>query len=192
MSGMLKKIKDLLIAKLTADEIIQLEEIAKPVAPVTTPVTLKEVKTKDGLKTLSYDGELAEGVMVNDMSTGVPIPAEGEYELADGTKISCAAGKVTKIEKVAAAAPEMAAMVAQMSAIEVKYSADVKALKESNDKEILELKKSNQFLAVTLKKILDTPIHQGKEEKKLTGKLTDAEYKSLSSFEQVKYNRGEL
>lgn len=153
-----KKIKDFFVTQLSETEQSALKEF---VAPIPTPVTLKEVKTKDA-KVLSYDGELAVETIVNDITSGTPVPCEGEYELEDGTKMKCVAGKVTEVMPAEpnpmdmnAIAPQVAAEVAtQMAAIKLESQNKVNEYLEAN------LKLQNQVVELTkiVNTILETPI----------------------------------
>lgn len=140
----LKKIKDFFVTQLSEQEQSALKDFVAPVV-----VTLKEVKSKDG-KVLSYDGELIAGTMVNEMVEGNAVPAEGAYELEDGSKLMCVAGKVTEVVPMEMAAPAAAPNVAPIVAAEV--ATQMSAHKELQDKEIKVLKEQ----VITLTKIVNT------------------------------------
>lgn len=74
-------------------------EAAAPAAEVVVTTEVKEVTLKDGTK-VSIEGESVFVVGADGAKTPAP---DGEHELADGTKVKTAGGKVTKEE----AAPEV-------------------------------------------------------------------------------------
>ena len=182
-----KKIKDFFATQLSETEKSALKDF---VAPIPTPVTLKEVKTKDA-KVLSFDGELIVGASVSDITSGEPVPTEGEYELEDGTKMKCVAGLVTEIMPVEPIdnmdmnkiAPQVAAEVAtQMAAIKLSSENKTTELLEAN------LKLQNQVIELTkiVNTILETPIRLASQ----PSKKEDKPYEEMTKAEQVKFNRG--
>ncbi len=79
---------------------VKVEAVAPAVAAETAAVVeVKEVTLKDGTK-VSIEGESVFVVGADGAKTPAP---DGEHELADGTKVKTAAGKVVKAE----AAPEV-------------------------------------------------------------------------------------
>lgn len=189
--SVLKKLQDMIIAQFSKEEITQLSEFAKPIE-----VTLKEVKTKDGLKTLSFDGETpAKDMPINDITSGTPVPAEGEYEMEDGTKIKCAAGKIVEVvspsaetpEQMAArkaletAVPQLAQMSVQMTAQKEAYENTIKDQK----KEIVELKKAVQLNSKLLTELLKVEFHA------LAPRNEKMAYEDMTPLQKVKFNRGE-
>lgn len=132
----------------------KLEGELAPVIPAVAPVTLKQVKTKDG-KELSYDGELKEGIAISlvDPATGPSAAPDATYELEDGTKITVSAGMVTKVEGMTpVAAPQLQAPVIPpvIPAPAQNFEAQLSAVKESYEGQIKELK---QIQLSTLKTI---------------------------------------
>lgn len=170
----------------------QIDEIAKWVKLQETPapVTLKELKTKDG-KTLSISGALAEGVDVT--IDGAPAP-DGDYIIIDaegkeGT-ITVAGGKVTKIAVAAATQPpadaKMSAEVkAEIDALKAKLDTHMAAhnvVVEANKaltKQVVDL--SNHMI-----KILKTPVVVNQNENKVEKKFDE-----MSNYEKAKFSRGE-
>ena len=75
-------------------------EMAAPAAEAVAPVEVKEVTLKDGTK-VSIEGDNVFVVAADGAKTPAP---DGEHELADGTKVKTAGGKVVK-EEVAPVAP---------------------------------------------------------------------------------------
>lgn len=100
--------------------------------PATQVVKLEDVALIDGTM-LSVD-KMEVGAMASFVGAdGVAVPAEGTYELADGTKIICAAGVITEIvtkeaevEIETQAKPledEMKAILSRLEALEKGYAA---------------------------------------------------------------------
>jgi hypothetical protein len=194
----LKSLKEKLLAvALSADEQKLLKEYTAKLdgeLNPPAPVTLKDVTTKDGKK-LSYDGELKEGTPISIVSETGPAPAEGSFELEDGTKITAMAGKVTKLEPAAAPAPtEMPAEMKQqfsvqlaeqenklVKIIEAKFATEKAALVAEN----VELKK---IQLSTLKTIegLKTAIENIPVDNIALSRPAKKEYKDMSPAE--KYN----
>ena len=165
---LVNEIKDL-HAKL-AENVVPQVQAAEPAA-----TTGKEVKTVDG-KVLSFDGDLALGVKVSEVTpSGVVDAQDGEYTLETGEVIEITGGLVTEIapggEKEAEPTqptmnPEMQAqMDAQKSEIN-----DLKTRLES-------VTKQNLDLAAALKKILETPVEvkQSKHEEVDLDKMSPLE-----------------
>jgi len=102
--------------------------IELPATKVETEVVkLEDVTLIDGTM-LSVD-KMEVGAMASFVGAdGVAVPAEGTYELADGTKIICAAGVITEIlAKEADVQPEpledeMKAILSRLEALEKVYS----------------------------------------------------------------------
>jgi hypothetical protein len=100
--------------------------------PATQVVKLEDVALIDGTM-LSVD-KMEVGAMASFIGAdGVAVPAEGTYELADGTKIICAAGVITEIvtkevevEIETQSKPledEMKAILSRLEALEKGYAA---------------------------------------------------------------------
>jgi len=96
--------------------------------PATQVVKLEDVALIDGTM-LSVD-KMEVGAMASFVGAdGVAVPAEGEFELADGTKVICAAGVITEIlAKEADVQPEpledeMKAILSRLEALEKGYAA---------------------------------------------------------------------
>ena len=99
--------------------------------PATQVVKLEDVALIDGTM-LSVD-KMEVGAMASFVGTdGMSMPAEGTYELADGTKIMCVAGLITEImpkeveTEATQAKPledEMKAILSRLEALEKGYAA---------------------------------------------------------------------
>ena len=99
--------------------------------PATQVVKLEDVALIDGTM-LSVD-KMEVGAMASFVGAdGVAVPAEGEFELADGTKVICVAGLITEImPKEADVQPEptesvesdMKAILSRLEALEKGYAA---------------------------------------------------------------------
>lgn len=192
------------IAQLKADIIKMEANLAPNPAPIPAqapaPVTLSEVKTKDG-KIISYEGELVEGTMVNvmDEATGLPIPApNGSHELEDGTIITTEEGIVKSVKKVeapaAVPAPSIEEMKTQLSAhkkeIESDYETKLSTQKKEFNDKLDELSKIVLSQAKIIDTFINTPIETVQmESQNPKGELSKEEYEKLSNFEKVKYNR---
>jgi hypothetical protein len=192
MSKALTKLKEIIGLKLSKEEIAELEALTK------VTVKMKDVKTKDGLKTLSFEGEMPmKDAPISDITSGTPVPFEGEAELEDGTKIKAVAGVITEVmevevqetpEQLAAkkalesVAPQVAQMSVQMKADKENFDKQVSELKKEN----VELKKQIQLTAKAIDVILNTEIKNASEKEKI-----EKEYDAMTNAEKVKFNRGE-
>jgi hypothetical protein len=108
---------------------------------------LEDVALIDGT-TLSVDKMEVGAMATFTGADGVAVPAEGEFELADGTKIMCAAGVITEImTKEADVQPEptesvesdMKAILSRLEALEKNY-----ATKQNLEAQLSETKKGLQ------------------------------------------------
>ena len=112
--------------------------------PATQVVKLEDVALIDGTM-LSVD-KMEVGAMASFVGAdGVAVPAEGEFELADGTKVICMAGVITEImTKEADVQPEptesvesdMKAILSRLEALEKNY-----ATKQNLEAQLSETKK---------------------------------------------------
>lgn len=184
--------------KMAFNEHVTNAPVAQP-TPAPTPVELAaEVELKDGSK-ISYEGEKLDiGVavkMVNADGTSAEL-VDGEYELADGSKMSVKGGLVESImpaDTVEPLAPEMD-MNARLAALE----AELSALKSNEDKvkslmsrlEAIEqtAKKTQEGLKTTLEAmdaIIETPAAEP-----ITGKAKA--YEEMTNHEKMLFNKGKL
>ncbi|HRG02428.1 MAG TPA: hypothetical protein PKZ75_15030 [Bacteroidia bacterium] len=181
--------------------------ISVPVKKVEEPVKLEDVTLIDGT-VLNVDS-LAVGSKATFTGTdGVSVPAEGEYEAADGSTIVCAAGVITEIKpKEADVQPEpemdMKAVLSQLAELKSKIAAfDGKFKTQEDEKKAIEVKleKTETALKSTLEFVdelsktaaalpLELQKQTPKKEEKFTKKLTDEEYALLSNKDKVIYNR---
>jgi hypothetical protein len=114
--------------------------------PATQVVKLEDVALIDGTM-LSVD-KMEVGAMASFIGAdGVAVPAEGEFELADGTKIMCVAGLITEIVTKEAEVEteatkdkpledEMKAILSRLEALEKNY-----ATKQNLEAQLSETKK---------------------------------------------------
>ena len=95
-----------------------------------TVVKLEDVALIDGT-VLSVDKMEVGAMATFTGADGVAVPAEGEFELADGTKIICMAGVITEImakemdvqpEPIEPVESEMKAILSRLEALEKAYS----------------------------------------------------------------------
>lgn len=142
-------------------------------------IKLDEVKTKDGVITISYgEDAIVIGTLVftiNADGTQTPL-ADGTYDLQDGNTITVVAGAVTDIKptvpQVSTPDSNLAptAMEAQFAThkSDLMKSFEVELAKEKNklQKEISELKKIQVITLSAIEKILNTPINILAEEEK--------------------------
>ena len=112
--------------------------------PATQVVKLEDVTLIDGTM-LSVDKMEVGAMATFTGADGVAVPAEGEFELADGTKVICAAGLITEImTKEADVQPEptesvesdMKAILSRLEALEKNY-----ATKQNLEAQLSETKK---------------------------------------------------
>jgi len=98
--------------------------------PATQVVKLEDVALIDGT-VLSVDKMEVGAMATFTGADGVAVPAEGEFELADGTKIICTAGVITEImakemdvqpEPIEPVESEMKAILSRLEALEKAYS----------------------------------------------------------------------
>lgn len=107
--------------------------------PVKEVVKLEDVKLIDG-SMLSVDKMEVGAMATFTGADGVAIPADGEFELEDGSSIICVAGAITEIKpkeadvqpEVEAPAPsmDMAAIITRLEALEAKYKNSTSNLEE--------------------------------------------------------------
>lgn len=158
--SVIQKLKDIIVAKFTAAEQKELADFGK------VEVKMKDVKTKDLSKTISYDGEVLVAEMpVLDMTSGTPMPlADGDYTLEDDMQIKVVGGRVKEVKPATSPAVidapvTQAVMTAQLKTQKDSFEAIVTKLraelKESKDQVIL--------LNKAVSAILETPIANPKQ-----------------------------
>lgn len=115
--------------------------------PATQVVKLEDVALIDGTM-LSVDKMEVGANATFTGADGVAVPAEGEFELADGTKVICMAGVITEImtkeadvqpEPIEPVESEMKAILSRLEALEKNY-----ATKQNLEAQLSETKKGLQ------------------------------------------------
>lgn len=115
--------------------------------PATQVVKLEDVALIDGTM-LSVDKMEVGANATFTGADGVAVPAEGEFELADGTKVVCAAGVITEImtkeadvqpEPIEPVESEIKAILSRLEALEKNY-----ATKQNLEAQLSETKKGLQ------------------------------------------------
>ena len=115
--------------------------------PATQVVKLEDVALIDGTM-LSVDKMEVGAMATFTGADGVAVPAEGEFELADGTKVICMAGVITEImtkeadvqpEPIEPVESEMKAILSRLEALEKNY-----ATKQNLEAQLSETKKGLQ------------------------------------------------
>lgn len=181
------KLKTLFEGVVSKEEMDLLKEFLKPVV---TPVKLAELKTKDG-KTLSIEGELAEGAVIKEAG------AEGLIDLADGdyvvmvedkeVTVSVAGGKVAKITAAAAPPPaDMAAVTAALAKLSTQLSSNAIETAKAHNALVAEntnFKKQFTALAAIVDKMANAPVNLAATEK------TDKELENMTPYEKAVYER---
>jgi len=169
-----------------------------PAKKVETPaepaVKLEDVKLIDGTM-LSVDKMEVGASATFTGADGVAIPAEGEFELEDGTKVMCAGGLVTEIKpKEAEAAPPVEE---DMKAILSKLSERLDAIEKSNavktnlETELAETKQGLGVALSAIKELNDSSVALSLEAQKGTKKVVKS-YEQMSNYEKMLFNKGKL
>ena len=164
-----------------------------PIVPTETPVTLAQVKTKDGAM-ISYEGEkLDVGVAVKMVGAdGISSDiTDGEYELEDGSKVTVKGGLVESIvpavvvEVEPLATPEMMTKLTevqtQLEAQTKKYDAlslKFEAMEKTLATNTSHVKTSLEAINAICETPADEPIVPTKK------------FEEMTKAEQVKFNRG--
>jgi hypothetical protein len=188
----IQKVKDF-ISKLSLSEQAIVKKLTEPVV-----VKAAEVKTADGLKTLSFDGELVEGTPINEITESGVLPlADGEYELADGTELTVTSGAITAIKKDVPAdtavtpTPELN-MEAVSKAVATQMSEHSKTLEvkfAENQKELAELKIALSALAKQIKEIGEIEIGSKASTPLVVEEdLNKIPYEQMSNIQKMKFN----
>lgn len=154
-----------------------------PAKPV---VKLEDVALIDGTM-LSVDKMEVGAAATFTGADGVAIPAEGEYELADGSKVMCAGGLITEIKpKEADAQPEVPAPNADMAAILSCLEAIEKRYTDSQTTLEAQLSKQNEGLVIALgaiEKMNENAVALSLEEQK-PAKVTQLEFSKMTEFQK--------
>ncbi len=124
--------------------------------PATQVVKLEDVALIDGTM-LSVDKMEVGANATFTGADGVAVPAEGEFELADGTKVICMAGVITEImakeadvqpEPIEPVESEMKAILSRLEALEKNY-----ATKQNLEAQLSETKKGLQVALSAIESI---------------------------------------
>lgn len=170
-----------------------------PAKKVETPaepaVKLEDVKLIDGTM-LSVDKMEVGASATFTGADGVAIPAEGEFELEDGTKVICAAGVISEImPKEADVQPE--SVEEDMKAILSKLSERLDAIEKSNavktnlETELAETKKGLGVALSAINELNNSAVALSLESQKEVKKVVKS-YEQMSNHEKMLFNRGKL
>lgn len=185
--------------------------ITIPAKKVDAPVVkLEDVALADGTM-LNVDAMEVGSNATFTGADGIPVPAEGTYEVAaDGAMIVCVAGAITEIkpkEVEAEPAQDMATVLSKLSELSERVKAfDGKFKKQEDEKKALEIKLEKTELGVSKAFELMQEVSSqaagvalelqdaSKGKKKITPfkELSAEEYNALSKHQQLLYNKGKL
>jgi len=176
-----KKLQDIIKLNFSSEEQLKLAEIAN--APIPEPVKLTEVKTLDG-QVISYEGTLAVGVAVfTTDASGVKAPlADGLFTLEDNSTITVAGGMVTELSQAGIEDAELKKAVEGIATQMSSHKKDSEKIISDLESRIKTLEQTNKFLAVSMKKIIDTEIDTEETQVK--------KWEDMTSLERAQYNRG--
>lgn len=157
-----------------------------PAKPV---VKLEDVALVDGTM-LSVDAMEVGAAATFTGADGVAIPAEGEYELADGSKVVCAGGLITEIKPKEAVTPseptnepapnaEMAAILSRLEAFEKRYSETQTTL----EAQLSETKSGLVVALGAIKKMDENAVAISLESQKHK-KVTELEFSKMTEFQK--------
>lgn len=157
-----------------------------PAKKVEADVTkLEDVKLIDGTM-LSVDKMEVGAAATFTGADGVAIPAEGEFELEDGTKVICAAGVVTEIKpkEAEAAAPVEEDMKAILSKLSERLDAIEKnnSVKTNLETELSETKKGLGVALSAINELNNSAVALSLESQKEVKKEID--FNKLSNYEK--------
>jgi hypothetical protein len=133
-----------------------------------------------------FDGELAEGTaLFSDEAMESPI-ADGEFAMADGRSVMVAGGVVTELVAVAAEEEveeenkEVAALNAKIKELENSN----KAILENQEKQTDALSNLTDMLGTMKNIVVGDPV-----KKNVVRRESPKDYKDMTNFEKLKYNR---
>ena len=167
---------------------------AKKVEPTEPAVKLEDVKLIDGTM-LSVDKMEVGSAATFTGADGVAVPAEGEFELEDGTKVICAAGLITEIKpKEADHQPEP--VESEMKAMLSKLSERLDAIEKNNtvtalEAELSETKKGLGVALSAINELNNSAVALSLEAQKGNKKVVKS-YEEMSNHEKVLFNKGKL
>ena len=179
-----------------------------PATPVAAPVVkLEDVQLIDGTM-LNVDSLEVGAKATFTGADGVPVPAEGSYETADGSTIVCAAGLITEIKpKEADVQPEMdmKTVLSKLAELSDRVKAfDGKFKSQDNSEQIktleAKLEKTEKALVSTLELVdelsktaaalpLELQANAKPVKDKFEKELSDEEYNKLSNKDKLAYNK---
>ena len=158
--------------------------------PATQVVKLEDVMLIDGTM-LSVDKMEVGAMATFTGADGVAVPAEGTYELADGTMVVCAAGVITEIKpkesevevevKIEPVESEMKAILSRLEALEKNY-----ATKQNLEAQLSETKKGLQVALSAIESIDKNSVALNLES---NNKTVAKNYNELSPLELFKLRK---
>lgn len=160
---------------------------------------LEDVKLIDGTM-LSVDSMEVGASATFTGADGVAIPADGEFELEDGTKVVCAAGVISEIKpKEADKQPEpVEPSESEMNAILSKLSERLDAIEKNStaskttlEAELAETKKGLAVALSAIKEFNDSSVALNLEAQKASKKVVKR-YEEMSNYEKMLFNKGKL
>lgn len=160
---------------------------------------LEDVKLIDGTM-LSVDSMEVGASATFTGADGVAIPAEGEFELEDGTKVVCASGFISEIkpkeadkqpEPVEPAESEMQTILSKLSERLDAIEKNSTASKTTLEAELAETKKGLAVALSAIKEFNDSSVTLNLEAQKGTKKVVKP-YEQMSNYEKMLFNKGKL
>ena len=161
--------------------------------PATQVVKLEDVMLIDGTM-LSVDKMEVGAMATFTGADGVAVPAEGTYELADGTMITCQAGVITEIKpkesevevevKIEPVESEMKAILSRLEALEKNY-----ASKQNLEAQLSETKKGLQVALSAIESIDKNSVALNLESNNKTVTKNYNELTPLELFKLRKQNK---
>jgi hypothetical protein len=157
--------------------------------PATQVVKLEDVALIDGTM-LSVDKMEVGANATFTGADGVAVPAEGEFELADGTKVICMAGVITEImakemdvqpEPIESVESDMKAILSRLEALEKNY-----ASKQNLEAQLSETKKGLQVALSAIESIDKNSVALNLES---NNKKVEKNYNELSPLELFKLRK---
>ena len=162
----------------------------------TTVAKLEDVKLIDGTM-LSVDKMEVGSPATFTGADGVAIPAEGEFELEDGTKVICATGVITEIKpKEADVQPEP--IESEMKAMLSKLSERLDAIEKNNtvtkttlEAELNETKKGLGVALSAINEFNNNAVALSLESQNKYNKVVKS-YEQMTNHEKMLFNKGKL
>jgi len=188
-----KKLGDIIKLSFSSAEQLIIDAYKSITTPL--PVLAKEVKTADGLMTLSFDGDVpVEGIAVMDVTSGTPVPvADGEYLMEGGINVTIAGGMFTKVETKEVVTEDAPA---DLTAVKKEFATQMSAQKialestvSEQAKEIKELKGLVVKMSEMITEILDAPIGGEIKKEVVNNDWMKLPYDQMTNAQKVKFNR---